>query len=218
MWLAKFKIKHDCFILSKIKRKKLRVLAYVLGVHEDGDSLYYTTFITPVGEEKEIARFLEQMRKDPQVLQLNQVNNQIITLTKVARSHKHVSSNFSHELFLVEPILHERGFEYWHLASWNRERLISFYQRTRELGSIEILKLEEEKNYDIFYPRLMPQLTVQQKNAFNLALENGYYDYPQKIHLEELAALMKVSRMTYREHLKKAQSRLLPFFANSMRR
>ncbi len=218
MWLGKFKIKHDCFILSKIKGKKLSVLAYVLGVHEDRDSLYYTTFITPVGEEKEIDRFLVKMRKDPQVLQLDQVNNQIITLTRVARSHKHVSSNFSHELFLVEPILHEKGYEYWHLASWNREKLVSFYDQTREIGSIEILKLQEEKTYDIFYPRLMPQLTLQQKKAFNLAMENGYYDYPQKIHLEELAALMNVSRMTYREHLRRAQSKLLPFFANSVKR
>src|SRR3989344_491591 len=216
MWIGKFKIKHECFILSKMESNKIKVIAYVLGVHEDQDSLYYTTFIIPIGKEERIKQFIQDMRNDPQVINVEEMHNQIITLTKVAKDKKHVSSGFSHELFLVEPILHEQGFEYWHLASWSREKLIEFYNKTKEIGEIEILKLRVEKPRDIFYPRIMPSLTPQQKKAFDIAVEFGYYDYPQKIYLDKLAEFMKISRMAYREHLRKAESKLFPFFAHSL--
>lgn len=216
MWIGRFKIKHECVILSKMEHNNIKVLAYVLGVHEDQDSLYYTTFIIPIGKDERIQQFIQDMRNDPQVVNIEEMNNQIITLTKVPKDKRHASSGFSHELFLVEPILHEHGFEYWHLASWNREKLVEFYNKTKEIGEIEILKLREEKPQDIFYPRIMPSLSPQQKKAFDIAIEFGYYEYPQKIHLQNLAKCMKLSRMTYREHLRKAESKLFPFFAHSL--
>ena len=216
MWIGKFKIKHECFILSKMENNNIKVIAYVLGVHEDQNSLYYTTFIIPIGKDERVQQFIQDMKNDPQVINIEEMNNQIITLTKVAKDKKHVSSAFSHELFLVEPILHEHGFEYWHLASWNREKLVEFYNKTKKIGEIEILKLREEKPQDIFYPRIMPSLSSQQKKAFDIALEFGYYEHPQKIHLEKLAEFMKLSRMAYREHLRKAESKLVPFFAHSL--
>ncbi len=216
MWIGKFKIKHECFILSKLDNNPIKVLAYVLGVHEDKESLYYTTFLIPVGREENIQKFIFDMKNDEQVVNIEEMHNQLITLTKVAKSKKHVSSEFSHELFLVEPILHEEGYEYWHLASWKREKLVEFYNKTREIGKVEILKLQEEKPRDIFYPRIMPSLSAQQKKAFDVAVEFGYYDHPQKIYLEELAKVMSVSRMAYREHLRKAESKLFPFFAHSL--
>jgi predicted DNA binding protein len=199
-----------------MKSNKIKVIAYVLGVHEDQDSLYYTTFIIPIGKEQRVQQFIKDMKNDKQVLEIEEVQNQLITLTKVAKDKKHISSGFSHELFLVEPILHEDGHEYWHLASWNREKLIDFYNKSKEVGSVEILKLREEKPHDIFYPRIMPHLSFQQKKAFDLAVEFGYYEFPQKIHLEKLARIMRISRMAYREHLRKAESKLFPFFAHSL--
>ncbi len=216
MWIGKFKIKHECFILNKMKKNNIKVLAYVLGVHEDQSSLYYTTFLMPIGREERIREFINDVKNDPEVVNVEEHNGQLITLTKVAKNKIHISSNFSYELFLVEPILHEEGYEYWHLASWNRERLIEFYRNTKLIGSVEMLKLSEEDSFNIFYPRIMPLLSPQQKKAFYLALEFGYFDYPQKIHLEKLAEIMGISRMAYREHLRKAESRLLPFFAHSI--
>ncbi len=216
MWIGKFKIKHECFILSKIKNNDLKVLAYVLGVHEDKKNLFYTTFLIPIGRDENKAKFIADMKKDKQVISIEHINDQLITLTKVAKNKKHVSSNFTPDLFLIEPILHEKEHEYWHLASWDREKLIAFYNKTKKTGEIEILKLQKEKPSSIFFPRIMPSLSKQQHKAFELAMEFGYYQYPQKVHLEDLAKVMKISRMTYREHLKKAQSKLIPFFANTI--
>ncbi|MBI2575474.1 helix-turn-helix domain-containing protein, partial [Candidatus Woesearchaeota archaeon] len=187
MWVGKFRIWHECFILSNMEKRDIKVLAYVLGVHEEHDSLYYTTLLIPVGKTEDVSGFISDLRNDPQVIKVEEESGQLITLTKAAKDRKHVSSYFSHDMFLVEPIIHEAGFEYWHLASWDREKLASFYSNVRQIGNIELMKLQEEKLRDVFYPRIMPQLSPQQKKAFDLALEYGYFSYPQKIHLEELA-------------------------------
>jgi predicted DNA binding protein len=215
MWIGKFKIKHECFILDKMG-KGLQVLAHVLEVHEDQDSLYYTTFLNPIGDEEEVKKFVKEIKKDKEVIKIEEQGDQLITLTKTAKDKKHIASNFSKELFLVEPILHKEGYEYWHIGSWDRNKLVSFFEQNKKIGSIEMLKLKNEKNFNLFYPKIMPCLSNQQKKAFELALEFGYYEYPQKIHLEKLAKIMKISRMTYQEHLHKAERNLLPFFASTL--
>ncbi len=215
MWIGKFKIKHDCFILSKLQDGKIKVIAHVLAFHEDNTNFYYSTLMIPIGKEDRIKRFIKEMKADKRVIRTEDMGSQLITHSRVPKKDKHITNEFSRELFLVEPLLHENGYEYWHLASWNREKLIEFYNNSKQVGEVKILKLREEKARDIFYPRIMPKLSSKQKRAFDLAVEFGYYEFPQKIHLQDLAKYMKVSRMTYREHLRKAESKVLPFFASS---
>jgi predicted DNA binding protein len=59
---------------------------------------------------------------------------------------------------------------------------------------------------------LHPELTDKQKTAIELAIKNGYYEYPRKIELKKLAKIMKVSYSTYQAHLRKAEKSLIPFF------
>jgi predicted DNA binding protein len=57
----------------------------------------------------------------------------------------------------------------------------------------------------------MPELTDKQYNAFKLASEQGYYEFPRKTNLHKLAELAKISRPTFEEHLRKAEIKLLRF-------
>ena len=60
-----------------------------------------------------------------------------------------------------------------------------------------------------------PELTEKQKQAMNLAIKQGYYNYPRKISIEQLAKLSKLSFSTFHAHLRKAEQKLLPFFFES---
>ena len=57
---------------------------------------------------------------------------------------------------------------------------------------------------------MLPDLTKKQKQALELAINNGYYDYPKKITMEKLAKLMKISYSTYQQHLKTSESKIMP--------
>ncbi len=71
-------------------------------------------------------------------------------------------------------------------------------------------KLKEEKLSDVYIPNIMQHLTPKQKQATEIAYENGYYEYPKKIELRALAKKMNVSLPTFQEHLKKAENKMIP--------
>jgi len=56
-----------------------------------------------------------------------------------------------------------------------------------------------------------PELPEKQKGAIELAYEEGYYSYPKKSDLKDLAKIAKVSVPTFQENLRKAEIKLLPF-------
>lgn len=53
------------------------------------------------------------------------------------------------------------------------------------------------------------RLSRRQREAFRLARTRGYYDYPRRVDARELAAELDISKTTFLEHLRKAESKLL---------
>ncbi len=41
-------------------------------------------------------------------------------------------------------------------------------------------------------------------------MQEGYYDWPKRTDFQQLSQKMKVTVSTYREHLKKAEKKILP--------
>ena len=56
----------------------------------------------------------------------------------------------------------------------------------------------------------MPKLTKNQKKAIEIAYNSGYYTYPRKMSLEDLAKIAGIGISTFQEHLRKAEMKLLP--------
>jgi len=63
---------------------------------------------------------------------------------------------------------------------------------------------------------LAEHLPEQQREAFVLAVQRGYYEIPKKTTLEQLAAEMGISPSTFAEHLRRAEAKLLPFLADAL--
>ena len=61
----------------------------------------------------------------------------------------------------------------------------------------------------------IPKLTNKQRFAVELAIEKGYYEYPRKISVQELAKISKSPRSTFQEHLRKAESKLMKILLQS---
>ncbi|ELZ85803.1 transcriptional regulator [Haloferax elongans ATCC BAA-1513] len=57
--------------------------------------------------------------------------------------------------------------------------------------------------------RRLDTLTRSQREAFELAREEGYYRWPREISTRELASKMDISKTTLLEHLRKAEAKLL---------
>ncbi|MBS3078086.1 helix-turn-helix domain-containing protein [Candidatus Pacearchaeota archaeon] len=167
------------------------------------------------GEPENIEKFFKDLRKDKKISNVEIEGNNLF-LIEVQKKKKVTASIFSTlgpKIIFVKPVFVDKeGYEYWEVASWEKEILAKFIEGIiKEVSrEVEVLKLEQTKLKDIYFSHLMPNLTVNQSLAIRLAFERGYYLWPRKTSLGKLAKEAKISIPTFREHLKKAEEKLMP--------
>jgi hypothetical protein len=113
-------------------------------------------------------------------------------------------SQLIHDLgaFYIYPIKFTNGREICTLIFDNKKEMRKMLKELKidwnihRIGSINL-------QFDL------EDLTPKQLKAVNLAIENGYFEIPKKINLEELSKQMKLSRTTFLEHLRKAEKKIL---------
>ena len=216
MWLAKFKIKHkNCLLTPKCVKRKITDLVYVLKAWNGGKHYYYTELHILQGEEKSKKLFIRDLKKEKNIIKLEQKGNYIFTLNKEPLEKRYYSPVFDPRLLQPKPIVvSPDGYEYWEMACWDRKPLMEILKVPvflAKLKSIQNIKLAE-----IYLPQIYPQLSPKQKQALELAVKEGYYDYPRRIYLEKLAKIGKVKRQTFQENLRRAEKKLIPFLTGRM--
>lgn len=77
-----------------------------------------------------------------------------------------------------------------------------------EFGQIGEVKVFSMKNISKDAGKF--RLTAKQKQAIVSAISMGYYSWPKKVNLEELAARIGIKRRTLQENLRKAENKILP--------
>lgn len=75
--------------------------------------------------------------------------------------------------------------------------------------------LERTGEYEPNADRVSGLLTERQREVFELAVEEGYYDVPRGTTHRELAAALDVSTGTVSEHLQRIESKLVGAFVDS---
>ena len=216
MWVAKFKIYHkNCLLRPKCVKHKVTDFVYLINSWKEKNKFYYTELhiLQGIGENKK--KFIKDLKKEKSIKKLEKKGNYIFTLNKEPIKKQYYSPVFDPKIIQVKPVTQRTdGFEDWELASWDKETLMKIMDIPVfrvELKSIGNIKLE-----NIFLPHIYPKLASKQKEAIELAVKNGYYEYPRKIDLEGLAKIVKVKRQTYQENLRRAEKKLVPFLTEAI--
>lgn len=216
MWIAKFKLKHDCIIGSRCEKFKIIDIGISFNIYQEKGKTYSPQIHTVHGDEKAVKKFLKDLKKDKRVTNLEIEGNSFFCIE--VRKEKVPSTFKTEKIIFVKPVFVDKeGYETWEVASWDKIILTKFMDNIeKDVEHIKILKFQKTKLTDVYYPHLMPKLTPSQKRAIELAFEKGYYDFPKKINMEKLAKEMNVSTPTFCEHIKKAEKRLMPNIINSI--
>lgn len=119
-----------------------------------------------------------------------------------------VSRGFLHD----QPIRIVDGVEFWPV----------FYRGSRAEVEAALAEIRDEHHADIEVtrisssgppqgstPRRIDRLSEAQREAYELARAEGYYSWPRKITVRDLAEKQDISKTTFLEHLRKAESKLL---------
>lgn len=209
MWVLKLKLDSSKQFMGKLAIKhKVSMTGYPLSYYKDKNYLYVISAGFIFGEEKNKRAAIREFKKSKETVRFEQEGNFMINITKQPLFTEPV---YNPEIIRPNPvIINKTGYHIWDLASFNRKVLEKVLDFSEKYLGAKVLKFREEKISNISFTSLLPELTDNQKKAMEIAINKGYYNYPKKIKMEELAKKMKISYSTYQAHLKKAESKLLP--------
>lgn len=212
MWILKLKLNYEKFFLGNLAVKhRVDIIGYPLSYYKDKNYLYLTTAGFMIGDEKNKKELLRDIKKRKELVNLEQNGDFIINVTR-----QPLSAEIVYNPKLIKPcpdFISKEGYHIWEFGSWTKEPLMKIIKFTRKYHEAKILKLKQEKLKDITFSTILPNLSDKQKQALELAVKEGYYDYPRKINVHELAKLMKVSYATFQEHLRKAEGKIIPTYS-----
>lgn len=216
MWVARFKIWHkNCLLRPRCVKYQITDLVYLINSWGEKNKFYYTELHILQGTEENKKKFIKDLKKEKSIKKLEQKGNYVFTLNKEPLEKQYYSPVFDPKIIQVRPVVQRSdGYENWEIASWDRESLMKITKVP--VFDVEIKSIKETKLSDIFFPHIFPKISTKQKEAIELAIKNGYYEYPRKITLEKLAKIAKVKRQTFQENLRRAEKKLIPFLTESL--
>ena len=218
MWVCRLQLKHrDCPIVNRCEKFKTIVLTYpATWYEEEGDKFSTNMSFFQSGDDSQKQKFLKDLESDDRIVNLNISSDTFTYEINLGNKGQHVMLYQSRKIFFVKPTInHYDGFEYWEIASWEKKEIQEFIKNLEQnMDFFKLLKMEKTNLSEVYFPNIMPNLSKGQKDAIRLAYLNGYYSYPRKITLEELAKMSGISLSTFQEHLRKAEMKLLPSLLN----
>ncbi|WP_456474700.1 helix-turn-helix domain-containing protein [Candidatus Pyrohabitans sp.] len=121
---------------------------------------------------------------------------------------------------ILYPVIYRDGYEFYTVIAGDRAQLRALLERLKELGEVTLERISRygDEGMEVEVNDLFQRFTKRQLQALLLAYEEGYYDFPRRITTAQLASKLGVSRSTYEEHLRKAESRLMEYMMALIKR
>ena len=195
-------------LLSQIcKKVGISVMGYPISHSIKDNELNIVSAGFYIGSEEKLKEFEKLMKKDKRVQNLERKGNFGIGYLK-----QHIVNKilFHPGTFLTKPtIVDKNGVYTFEIAAFEKKDL-TFIFNTYKIFEAKLHFIKQCKITNIQIMNLFPVLTEKQKNAMLLAVEHGYYEFPRKVELQELAIIAKSSYSTYQFHLRNAERKVMP--------
>jgi len=210
MWVAKIKIEGANTLLGNLaKMFSISATGYPVHTYEKEDSLYtdFAGFI--FGTEENEKNFLEKLNQSSRITNLEKEGNFIIARIKESMKNRDV---YQYDFIHVEPVvIKEDGTEFWTLGTKEKEKIMKFISALEKIPGAEILSVQQKKISNLALVNIQPNFSLKQRIAMDLAVRHGYYTYPRRITIKQLAKIEKLSYSTFQAHLRKAENKFFPF-------
>ena len=210
MWVSEFQFDGSNAPIGSIAKKfNISISTYPVSLTEEKNRLLIYFACNIYGSEESKKLMFDYAKKNSRIHFIEQNDDFLIILFEEPKSTKPL---YQHNIIHTKPIfISSEGKEIWSVASKNKENLMNFYKVLKKLRNAKMLFIKNKKVNNISIAQIHPELTDKQKQAINLAIEEGYYSIPRKIDVKDLAKKSNLAFSTYQTHLRKAESKLIPF-------
>lgn len=144
--------------------------------------------------KKSIKEIYSKLQKEKQIKDLEVFGDNIKLIFQLNFLQKIIH----HKLTIIFPVTIHNG--YATIEIFANESQVKLFEKV--FGKIKILKISDEINKK-------ENLTLKQKEILETAYMLGYFSYPRKISLTELARHLKISKATLSENLRVAENKII---------
>ena len=215
MWVVRFKNWHkDCIIRPRCAKYKVTDYVYLLNSWQTKKKFYYTELHILSGEPKNIKKFISDFKKEKSIVKFETEGNWIFTLNVLTgKTTFEYATLFDRRIIYSKPVIQRiDGFEDWELTSWDRDVLMKVMDNSH--FDMKLIFIKKMKKADLFLPQIHPDISEKQKKSLNIAIKNGYYAFPRKINLNQLAKIARISKQSFQESLCRAENKLIPYLTS----
>ncbi|MEI7718495.1 MAG: helix-turn-helix domain-containing protein [archaeon] len=205
MFEAKFKLKHaGCWTTGLTKFKSEFVTHNTLSLNEK-----FVQDITEVSlfDKKEANQIKDYFKHNKLVKKwdiLQESNKklliQIFTDTSEIKSVVHAVLKNNCFLFNKVPLVN--GSEVWTIAAPRKTAIKHALEEIEKLGEFKLLHIKKS-SFDGF------NLSDNQEKILKLAIQTGFYSWPKRTSIQDLAKNIGLSKPTVAEHLRKAEIKII---------
>lgn len=209
MWIARIALKHDCLLGNRCEKFKVTLQSVAFSAFKEGSKTMTSSMHCMSGDAKNMDDFVADLKKDKNAVKLERKGD---TFFLLEMANVKAVEFYTPKIIFVKPVVVDsNGRELWEIGTWEREELMKFVENVKQkISDFKLMNFHKIAIDNVFFPKLMPDLTAKQKRAIELAVGAGYYKTPRETDLRKLAKFMGISLSTYEQHLRAAEEKLIP--------
>jgi predicted DNA binding protein len=205
MFESKFKLKHKgCWTIGLRKFKSEFLTHNTISLSEDFVQDITEVSLVSKKEAREIKKYFKNHKliKKAEILQETDTKLLIQIFTDTSKIKSIVHTILKNKCFLFNKVPLVDGYEIWTIAAPKKTAIKHALDHIKKLGDFKLLHIKKS-SFDGF------NLSNNQEKIIKLALDLGYYNWPRKISINELAKKLNLSKVTIAEHLRKAEIKIV---------
>ncbi len=194
---------------EKFPHVTLEQVSPVVYFKRKADRMDYSLLWNVRAEKKsELDEYLSYVKKrndTKQLTVLDSGSNQALILLRFYSPSSSYEKVLGSNVIPTTPVIASKGFETYNVLSYDPSGIKKLARELSSIGDVRILRVGGYKSGEN-----SPTITEKQKQALEVALINGYYSWPRRVGLVELASAANISRRSMQERLRRAEARLFP--------
>ena len=150
-------------------------------------------FLSTISKKK-IKEIYSKLQKENQIKELEMFGDNIKLIFKI----NFLQEIIHHKLTIIFPVTIHNG--YATIEIFANEKQVKLFNKV--FGKIKILRISDKINKK-------EDLTLKQKDILESAYALGFFSYPRKITLTELAKHLKISKATLSENIRISENKIM---------
>jgi predicted DNA binding protein len=165
-------------------------------------------------DENTLNGFLDAFSKHPRTLKLEVLskNKNTARILVITRWEGMIMEKISkYNVWFDKGVEMSKGFDHFKVYADKGKGLGNMFSELREVGQLKVHSIKNiDKIISSDFEEIKSILTPKQFEALIVADKHGYYSWPRKANLSELAEKLKMSRQGFQDNLRAAETKILP--------